>query len=119
MSGAVPPTERMLRSGELDDVEDPSGDGAWCGADPKDGGRSSGAVQRVCRLCSSLSLADRSGLNGLSSSELELESFTSSSRGIDDFPSPSETVGGVNCDLNISGATFEGEGKTDSGDPVS
>lgn len=84
MSGAVPPIECMPRSGEMEDAEDPSGDGAGCGADPKDGGRSSEADQRVCRLCPSLSLADRSGLNGLSSSELE--SSTSSSREMDDLP---------------------------------
>jgi hypothetical protein len=66
-----------------DGVEDPSDDGARSGADPKNARRSPGAELLKAEPLASLSLAEASGLNGFSS---ELESSTSRSRDMDDFP---------------------------------
>jgi len=87
VSGATPPvTDRTLRSADMEDgVEGPSVDGAGCGAVPNDSGRSSGAELSRSSIPSSLSLDDKFGMNGFVSSS-ELESSTSSSREIDDFP---------------------------------
>lgn len=83
LSAAV--ADRMLWSG---DIGDPSADGAWCGADPRDSGRSSswGAGLLYRLVSSSLSVADTTRLNGFVSSSEELESSTSRSSGMDDFP---------------------------------
>jgi hypothetical protein len=66
-----------------DGAEDPSSDGAGSGADPRNARRSPRAELLEAESLVSLSLAEASGLNGFSS---ELESSTSSSRDMDDFP---------------------------------